>query len=326
MKIALDPQLLMRTNARRMIFGAAELAGADVLVPETAAFFAKLHYHRVARRYVQNKVKWSAASRMEPIDETTLAMRADTLLEAATAGYAQWLDSEPLGNDAIMRSAPRTAEVSVLAMRISLAGVVVDDKDQRWAVGEDPYVLAEALEAGAHWIASENFATVNQGAMGIWLARMQDQGRFRHVPRPFILDAAGAVATLLTQAGLGTDRGRGGRDTVALAYALCEPKRKDTPLVRRLNILGGFAEDAKAGGMTMAGEEIAQWHREQIAMLETDRSAVRRAIERLQMAIGRERVQRTRDAEDRRLVLEQKTGTSPPARTPKQNPSPGREH
>ncbi len=324
MKIALDTQLLMRTNARRLIFGAAELAGADVLVPETAAFFAKLHYHRVARRYVQNKVKWSTATRMESIDETTLAARADALLEAAVAGYARWLDSEPLRNDALMRSAPRTAEASVLAMQLSLAGVVVDSKDQRWAVGEDPYVLAEALEAGAHWIASENFATVNQGAMELWLDRAQDQGRFRHVPRPFILDAESAVATLLAQADPGTNRRDGRRDTVALAYALCEPKRKDTPLVRRLNILGGFAEDARAGGMTMAGEEIAQWHREQLAMLETDRQAVLRAIGRLQRDIGRERVQRTRDAEDRRLVLEQKMEAGPPARAPKQGPSPGR--
>jgi len=140
-----------------------------------------------------------------------------------------------------------------------------------------------------------------------------------------ILDAESAVTTLLTQAGLGTSRGRGGCDTVALAYALCEPKREDTPLVRKLNILGGFAEDAKAGGMTMAGEESTQWHREQIAMLETDRRTVLRAIGRLQMDIGRERVQRTRDAEDRRLVLEQKVGASPPARAPQGNPSPGRE-
>ena len=63
MKIALDTQLVMRTQARRLITGAAEVAGAAVIVPETAAFFAKLHYHKVARRYVAKRVEWKRQSK-----------------------------------------------------------------------------------------------------------------------------------------------------------------------------------------------------------------------------------------------------------------------
>ena len=39
----------MRTNARRMVFGAAEMAGATVIVPETAAFFRRWHAGSAAR-------------------------------------------------------------------------------------------------------------------------------------------------------------------------------------------------------------------------------------------------------------------------------------
>ena len=327
MKIAIDTQLLMRTHARRMLFGAAELASADIVVPETAAFFAKLHYHKVASRYVEKRVEWDAAVKGEDVDEETLARRASILLHTTTTGFTQWLDSEPLRNDSLMRTASRTPQATVIAMQLKLAGVVVDSKDHRWIVGEDPYVVAEALEAGAHWLASENFATLREGAMERWLDEMQSKGKYGWVPRPFILKPDDALATLLAQAGLAESATRRKRSAVGLAYALSEPKRAEVPLERRLNIIATFGEDARDGGLHEAGVEIDRWYTRQIARLSEEAGRaheVTAEMQRLRTEIGATRVQRTRDAEDRRLRLETRSEASGNAQTTQPQRTAGR--
>ena len=163
--IAIDTRIVMRTNARRMVFGAAEMAGATVIVPETAAFFAKVHYHRVAAGYAATRVRWEAAEQGTELSDEEAARLTNERTERACAGFTRWLDSEPTRNDSLMRIAPRTSEAGTTAMELALAGAVTDRKDQRWVVGEDPYVIAEALHAGAHWLASENFETLREGAM-----------------------------------------------------------------------------------------------------------------------------------------------------------------
>ncbi|MCY4285477.1 MAG: DUF4276 family protein [Thiotrichales bacterium] len=85
------------------------------------------------------------------------------------------------------------------AMEVAQAGVVNDPHDLRWEIGEDPYVLGEALEVGAHWVASDNFKTLDRDAMEAWLDDAQREGRYTQVPRPFIPSAESAVDTLLKQ-------------------------------------------------------------------------------------------------------------------------------
>ena len=83
MKIAIDTQLLMR---------------------------------KVASRYVEKRVEWEAAVKGENVDEETLARRASILLHTTTTGFTQWLDSEPLRNDSLMRTASRTPQTPELPL------------------------------------------------------------------------------------------------------------------------------------------------------------------------------------------------------------------
>ena len=307
--IAIDTQIVMRTNARRMVFGAAEMAGATVIVPETAAFFAKVHYHRVAAGYAATRVRWEAAEQGTELSDEEAARLTNERTERACAGFTRWLDSEPTRNDSLMRIAPRTSEAGTTAMELALAGAVNDREDRRWVVGEDPYVIAEALHAGAHWLASENFETLREGAMEAWLDEVQAQGRFTHVPRPFILRADTAVRTLMGRAAEAQrDTHEDRADVLALAHALSEPKRQSTPLARRVAIMGTFGEDIAAGGITRAGAIIRRWHADSAARLGTNPQRVRDEIEELKRWIPTDRVQRTRDVEDRRLALESKAG------------------
>ena len=97
-------------------------------------------------------------------------------------------------------------------------------------------------------------------------------------------------------------------DVLALEHALSEPKRQSTPLARRVAIMGTFGEDIAAGGITRAGAIIRRWHADSAARLGTNPQRVRDEIEELRRWIPTDRVQRTRDAEDRRLALESEPG------------------
>ena len=190
-------------------------------------------------------------------------------------------------------------------MELKLAGVIDDPRDQRWVVGEDPYALAEALHAGAHWIASENFETLRETAMETWLNEAQEQGRFTHVPRPFILRGGAAVQTWMGQAaGRGQSTQMNRANVLALAHAVTEPKRESTSLERRVAIIGTFGEDIAAGGMASAGAIIRQWHISSAGRLGGNPEKVRAEIEELRQWLPTARVQRTRDGEDRRIALE----------------------
>ena len=303
MKIALDTQLVMRTQARRFVTGAAEVAGVAVIVPETAAFFAKLHYHKVARRYVAKRVEWTAAEQGVKLDDETQARHATRLLETVTAGFAEWLDEEPTRNDGMIEIGRRTPEAEVTAMELSIAGVVADPTDHRWAVGEDPYVIAEALHAGAHWIASENPETIKREPMERWLDKVQAKGRFAQVPRPFVLGGDGAVTTLLAQR-FGRDPERAADQVVALAAALCEPRSSTLGLPRRVGILASFADDIRAAGLTTTGGELGRWVTRANARLRNRATDVQEELEALRHTIPVDHVYRTRAAEDRRLKAE----------------------
>ena len=193
-------------------------------------------------------------------------------------------------------------------MEFARAKVVRDEKDTRWGIGEDPYMLAEALEAGAHWVASENFETIGRDEMEEWLERAQAKGRYLQVPRPFILNADQAMRKMMASAGgaLGGDdveEGRWWRRTIVNAVSIPNDPRVET--ARRLVIVGKMARDLDRGDMRRTAEEVRQWHRRMNREMERGRArSVADEIEAMDRAMPAERVERTRRAEDRRMVLE----------------------
>ena len=304
-KIAIDTQLMLRNHARRMLLGAAEAAKHEVLLPETAATMASLKYHRVARKYVERSLKWENPTQWRATGEEERIRLIEERLTAACNGFARWLEEEPRRNDAAFRIAPRTRTCMQLAIELARAGVVDDDDDRRWEVGEDPYVLAEALEAGAHWVASGNFETLDDDEMERWLDRAQAQGRYLNVPRPFILKPDQAVRMLLTQRERsGTAGDQIEQLTTALALALSEPQSL-MEIARRVVVTTRFGYAVGNAGMRQAGRHIQEWAEEAANSVSEGRGeAVWKQIERMRMKLASSDVQITREAEDRRIKLE----------------------
>ena len=326
MKMAVDAPIMLRNHARRMVLGAAEVGRWDVVLPTTAAVMAKLHCARVAKGYVTKKIEWDIELSGREISDEALGLLIHDQLEKVSAGFGQWLDSEPLRNDRVFEIGERTRRAQGVAMELDRAGVVQDRKDTRWEVGEDPYVLAEALEAGAHWIASGNFSTLKSGPMERWLDRVQAQGRFTHVPRPFILDPETAVLTMLKgEVPAHQQRYEDEELTNGLAHALSKPKEHTGNLKRRVAILTRLANDLIDAGMADIGGVLNRWCIRAAARNKAGReSETWEEIEKMGRIILTEEVRRTREAEDRRMTLEENPEKTRVGRTLRTNTSSGK--
>ena len=237
--MGIDTQLLLRNSARRLLFGAAEFGGWNHLHPTTAATMARTHYAKVIGNHITRKVEDEITRRDEQLTEEQLGLKIYDALTAASIGFSQWLDEEPKRNDRLFEIVERTRSAQGLAMELARARVIEDDADTRWTVGEDPFVLAEALEAGAHWIASGNFKTLKPANMERWLDRVQAQGRFPNVPRPFILDPNTAVEKLISYEGPGQRRVDDATLTRAIAHAISEPNNPAATLTQGSSPVGG---------------------------------------------------------------------------------------
>ena len=141
-----------------------------------------------------------------------------------------------------------------------------------------------------------------------WLERAQAKGRYLQVPRPFILNADQAMRKMMASAGgaLGGDdveEGRWWRRTIVNAVSIPNDPRVET--ARRLVIVGKMARDLDRGDMRRTAEEVRQWHRRMNREMERGRArSVADEIGAMDRAMPAERVERTRRAEDRRMVLE----------------------
>lgn len=305
--MGVDAQLLLRNAARRMLFGAAELGGWNLLVPITAATMARTHYAKVIAGRITRTVEDEVARGDQHITDAQLGLRIYDALAQASIGFGRWLDTESQRNDRLFEIVERTRSAQGLAMELRRARVVEDENDTRWQIGEDPFVLAEALEAGAHWIASGNFKTLNPAHMERWLDRAQAQGRFPNVPRPFIIDPDTAIEKLLI-AHEGPGGPRFDHTTVAraLAHALSTPNHPGATLTHRIGIFSRFGSHLTEGGMGETGDAIRRWS---ISASEAAKNGketeVWERIEEMRQIVRTVEVRRTREAEERRMALEQ---------------------
>ena len=306
MRIAVDAQIMLRNHARRMIIGAAELARWNVVVPITAATMAKMHYAKVSTNYVTKKTVWDSKLAGEEISDEALGLRIYDALEKTSAGFAQWIDDESRRNDRIFEIGDRTRKAQGVAMELARAKVVDDPQDTRWEVGEDPYVIAEALEARAHWIASGNFRMLKPQNMERWLDQVQAQGRFESVPRPFIIDPETAVTKMLRYEGPSQSQYDERALARGLAHAVSEPDDADASLGRRVAILTRFASELSDCGMSTAGQTLAEWCMSAAARIQRAKEQeVWNDIREMRRMVLTEEVKRTREAEKRRMRHEE---------------------
>jgi len=305
MKIAIDAQILLRNHARRTVLATAELCGVAVMLPETVVTMAKIHYATVCESYVRKALEWADDVAGKHTSAEEMGLRVHDATQKLGIGFGRWLDEETLRNDGMFTKAPRTRRGQGVAMELSEAGVVDDPGDRRWGVGEDPYVIAEALEAWAHWLASDNFRTLKPDVMEIWLDKVQARGRYTHVPRPFILSSEAALREML---GRSTEWCRAEPETMrrAIVHAVSEPVDTGRAVSERVGIFQRFAKDLKRCGMTATGQEMDRWARRMQAAVKSGRMReAEQELTKLASLVPAERVQRTRDAEERRMAAEQ---------------------
>ena len=306
MKIALDAQLILRTQARRMFFAAAEIAHCAIVLPATATEMAQLHYARVSRGTVTRRTEWELKRDRYRFDQETLSGIIAERLTKAEAGFRTWLATEPQRNRPLFTIGERSKSTAALAEELWLAGVVSDRKDQRWDVGEDPFVLAEALEAGAHWIASANFSTLEPDVMEQWLEEVQAKGRFPHVPRPFILRPESALDTLIHRAQAA--HARPALDTevrLALGHAVSHPGRKGVSTAEHVAALTRLVDQLGAGGLHKCARILSAWATDAAADLHQGNEAqLWTQIKNLEEIVAPDQIRETRACEERRTDLE----------------------
>ena len=223
-KLAIEANLLVRNATRRLMMGVAEIAKFRVVIPATAAEVGKQVYRKVRAGGERKRIEYEMELQGRPEEDGEATDKLTQALDNAEAGFAQWLESEPLRNDAMIEIAARNDRTRQVASALLLAEVVDDPDDRRFGTGEDPQVLAEALEAGAQWVASDNLHTISVDAMERWLDKKQVMGHYQQVPRPFILRPDQAVEALLRVADPQAMGNPWDADTmhVALCAALCE--------------------------------------------------------------------------------------------------------
>ena len=304
MKIAIDTQILLRNHARRTVLGTAELCRVDVVIPETALIMAKVHYPAVCQSYVRNTLEWRDDNTGTQTSEEEMGLLVHDATQRLGIGFGRWLEEEALRNDGAFTKAPRNRRAQGLAMELSNAGVVVDPKDTRWKVGEDPYVIAEALEAGAHWLASDNFQTLKPDIMEIWLDEAQDKGRYPNVPRPFILSSEQALRKMVahTNQWHKADHEKVRR---AIVHAVSTPRDPNRTLNERIGVLRRFAKELAQCGMVRTGQEIDRWaRRTSTRHTRGETTEVEQELEELTQWVQAGHVGRTREAEERRMRAE----------------------
>ena len=314
--LALDTQLVIRTQCRRMLSATAEATGCRIVVPTTAARMAALTYRFTVAKYLRRRTIRELAARGEPTTDKAIASKIAPLVDHATTGFATWLENEGQRNDSVIEVATPSRSTGELAVELFASGIIRDPSDTRWNIGEDPYVVAEALTSGAHWIASENLVRVSRKEMELWLNDEQAEGRYSHVPRPFILSPDEAIDTMLDQAdperspvanATGT-RGERVRATTLIAQAVTAPRR-NFPVNERLAILDRFGNDLVADGLIDTGKRILrETEGMQLALEHQGPAAVNHLLGTMTAILPTTTVEHTRSAEDRRLELE---GTRP---------------
>ena len=299
----------LRFHARRMLVAAAHTAGADVIVPRTAAAMAKLHYAKVSRGHIKRASIAELTRAGETFDNERLGAIVIERAERAQSGFGAWLEAEATRNDGALVIAERTERAAHIAGELYVAGVVTDPKVTRWEIGEDPYVIGEALDAGAHWVATGNLATIKPGAMERWLDEAQAKGRFTHVPRPFILEPDAAVETLLERAGVETHEAKI-TPAMALAHRLVEAEGDGTSIEAQIAVLAHCAEGLGRAGLDTIAAPLGQWTEQSITLIDQGRREdAWRDLETMRRMVPSECVSSALEAETRRRAHEAQAGT-----------------
>ena len=129
-KLAIDANLLVRNATRRLMMGVAEVARFQVVIPATAAEVAKQVYRKVRAQGEKRRVEHDVDLRGAPENGKEASDQLTQALDNVETGFAQWLDNEPLRNDAMIDIAASSERTREVASALLLAEVV-DDPDVR---------------------------------------------------------------------------------------------------------------------------------------------------------------------------------------------------
>lgn len=196
------------------------------------------------------------------------------------------------------------------AAECASVGVVLPETATTMAKLSYHRVAARYVEKVVVWSAEAAQETLSEDAMEDWLDGVQGEGRYEHVPRPFILSGQKALDTMLARVeGWSPEPEERALRRIALAHALSEPNDETTGVARRVAILGRFARDLQDCAMSVPGKNLERWQTRMYARLEDGKeNRVWDEIERLKRIRPTGDVRRTREAEDRRMEWERGRG------------------
>ena len=217
--IALDANLMLTVNVRRLLCSMQEMTGGSVLITQRVWHEAWLKCAdtnmRSAKR-AEMRAKGMAASGWLADDVERVLNVADK----NTAGWRKWMHAEIKRGDSAWRyvDSPENAERLQLAV---LSSEALKDGPKK---ADDALVVAEAMLSGAHILASRDIGSIFHDILNSWAASMKAKGHplFRQVPDTFIMTPDAAAHRVYKDAGGGSL----GDSCLRWAVAACRPNAR----------------------------------------------------------------------------------------------------
>ena len=260
LSLALDAQLFLRTQVRIMLIGTAELTQARIIMPETALLGGANAYRNMCFKYAETIVKHEAQRAGLKLTEDEADTITGTVWDRVDKGFREWIEREPRTNSACFQIAPGSTRTKNIAISLRRNGVALDHSDTRWETGEDPQVIAEALQAGARWVSSDNLKIVSTEMLDEWMQARQRKGEFANAHRPFVIGPDAAMREMVDGY-----RRRSGEPMEhaalykAVFWTLCDTSAPHLSLAAKVTRASGRARQIKAGGLHVAGSCAETW-------------------------------------------------------------------
>lgn len=282
--LAVDANLMLAMDARRFLCAMQELTGGVLVVTERvfkeswekcADVAAKPAERAVLRKADESgRGRWDADAQIE------------RLTMQHTVGWRHWVEAERTNENAAWHYRKSSGHALNLQMRL-LTSSRAFKGESRFG---DSLAVAEAMETGAHAIASNNFGSILQDVFNEWLfakKHLDGDQWFQNVQVPFILGREAAVERRVLEVGACSP----GEAVCRWALGACLPKVTEDENVINA-VLRRFLGNMGKGGLAHAAGDAADF----LNALQNDVPAGWVAD------LNPQRATRTQGAEDRRLA------------------------
>lgn len=231
--IALDANLMLTVDVRRLLCSMQEMTGGSVCVTQRVrheAWWRCADTSLKAARRAEMRAREAAG--IDPGAEwgSAVHQRVLEVAERNAAGWRRWLHGESERDDGAWRYAGQPKDAAKLQLEV-LASDALKDGPKK---ADDALVVAEAMLSGAHILASRDIGSLFHDILNDWAAEMKADGHplFRNVPANFVMSPDAAAYRVCKDAG-GRSIGNAG---LRWAVAACRPNTDIQPDALDVNL------------------------------------------------------------------------------------------